>query len=307
MADHELHDANNMQEADFRTGFISIVGRPNVGKSTLTNRIVGSKISITSRKAQTTRHRIHGIHTTKDAQFILVDTPGFQTRFSNALNRSMNKTVTEAVHNTDAILFVIEGTHFDQRDQQVLELLPDSVPVILIINKLDTIKDKNSLLPFLNDMRQRHAFAAMIPLSARNDEHIPALLQEIRPFLPQQAPLFDSDDITDRNERFLAEEMVREKVFRLSGDEIPYSTSVVIEKFEQEGNLRRIFAAILVERDSHKAILIGQQGSKLKEIGTAARLDMEKLFGGKVYLELWVKVKSGWADNERSLRQLGYE
>ena len=307
MADHDLHDANSEQEADFRTGFIGIVGRPNVGKSTLTNRIVGSKISITSRKAQTTRHRIHGIHTTKDAQFILVDTPGFQTRFSNALNRSMNKTVTEAVHSTDAILFVIEGTHFDQRDQQVLELLPDSVPVILIINKLDTIKDKNSLLPFLNDMRQRHAFAAMIPLSARNDEHIPALLQEIRPFLPQQAPLFDSDDITDRNERFLAAEMVREKVFRLSGDEIPYNTSVVIEKFEQEGNLRRIFAAILVGRDSHKAILIGQQGSKLKEIGTAARLDMEKLFGGKVYLELWVKVKSGWADNERSLRQLGYE
>lgn len=307
MADHDLHDANSAQEADFRTGFIGIVGRPNVGKSTLTNRIVGSKISITSRKAQTTRHRIHGIHTTKDAQFILVDTPGFQTRFSNALNRSMNKTVTEAVHSTDAILFVIEGTHFDQRDQQVLELLPDSVPVILIINKLDTIKDKNSLLPFLNDMRQRHAFAAMIPLSARNDEHIPALLQEIRPFLPQQAPLFDSDDITDRNERFLAAEMVREKVFRLSGDEIPYSTSVVIEKFEQEGNLRRIFAAILVGRDSHKAILIGQQGGKLKEIGTAARLDMEKLFGGKVYLELWVKVKSGWADNERSLRQLGYE
>lgn len=304
MADH---DTPPTPETDFRTGFIGIVGRPNVGKSTLTNRIVGSKVSITSRKAQTTRHRIHGIHTTDDTQFILVDTPGFQTRFSNALNRNMNKAVTDAMHSTDVILFVIEGTHFDQRDQQVLDLLPAEIPVVLIINKLDTIKDKNSLLPFLNDMRQRYAFAAMIPLSARQDDHIPALLTEIRPFLPQQAPLFDSDDITDRNERFLAAEMVREKVFRLSGDEIPYSTSVIIEKFEQEGELRRIFAAILVDRDSHKAILIGHQGSKLKEIGTAARLDMEQLFGGKIYLELWVKVKSGWADNEKSLRQLGYE
>ncbi len=291
----------------FRTGFIAIVGRPNTGKSTLTNRIVGAKISITSRKAQTTRHRIHGIHTTDDAQYILVDTPGFQTQYRNALNRNMNKSVTEALRSTDVVLFVVEGLHFDRRDESLLPLLPRDVPVILVINKLDLLKQKDLLLPFMASMRDKFPFAAMVPLSARHGDGTETLLQTIRPLLPAQPPMFDADDITDKNERFLAAEIVREKVFRLSGEEIPYATSVVIDKFEQEGALRRIFASILVDRDNHKSILIGRNGEKLREIGTAARIDMEQLFGGKVYLELWVKVRSGWADSEQMLRKLGYD
>ena len=292
---------------DFRTGYIAIVGRPNVGKSTLTNHIVGAKVSITSRKAQTTRHRIHGIHTTPDAQFIFVDTPGFQTKYSNALNRSMNKTVVDALRSTDVVLFVLDGTHFDARDRQVVALLPRDMPVILVLNKLDLIKDKDQLLPFIAQMSEVFPFAAVVPLSARDGDNVPGLLGEIRKHLPEASPMFDEDEITDKSERFLAAEIVREKVFRLSGEEIPYCASVIIEKFEQEGEMRRIFAGILVDKPNQKGILIGHQGAKLKEIGTAARLDMERLFGGKVYLELWVKVKGGWADSERILKQLGYE
>ena len=293
--------------SDFRTGYIAIVGRPNVGKSTLTNHIVGAKVSITSRKAQTTRHRIHGIHTTEDAQFVFVDTPGFQTKYSNALNRSMNKTVVDALRSTDVVLFVLEGTHFDARDREVVALLPIDMPVILVLNKLDLIKQKDSLLPFIAKMSEIFPFAAVVPLSAQSGDNVPALLGEIRKHLPVGMAMFDEDDITDKSERFLAAEIVREKVFRLSGEEVPYSASVIIEKYEQEGEMRRIFAGILVDRENQKAILIGHEGGKLKEIGTAARHDMEKLFGGKVYLELWVKVKGGWADSERMLKQLGYD
>jgi GTP-binding protein Era len=293
--------------SDFRTGYIAIVGRPNVGKSTLTNHIVGAKVSITSRKAQTTRHRIHGIHTTEDAQFVFVDTPGFQTKYSNALNRSMNKTVVDALRSTDVVLFVLEGTHFDARDREVVALLPTDMPVILVLNKLDLIKQKDSLLPFIAKMSEIFPFAAVVPLSAQSGDNVPALLGEIRKHLPVGMAMFDEDDITDKSERFLAAEIVREKVFRLSGEEVPYSASVIIEKYEQEGEMRRIFAGILVDRENQKAILIGHEGGKLKEIGTAARHDMEKLFGGKVYLELWVKVKGGWADSERMLKQLGYD
>ena len=292
---------------DFRTGYIAIVGRPNVGKSTLTNHIVGAKVSITSRKAQTTRHRIHGIHTTEDAQFVFVDTPGFQTKYSNALNRSMNKTVVDALRSTDVVLFVLEGTHFDARDREVVALLPTDMPVILVLNKLDLIKQKDSLLPFIAKMSEVFPFAAVVPLSAQSGDNVDALLGEIRTHLPVGMAMFDGDDITDKSERFLAAEIVREKVFRLSGEEVPYSASVIIEKYEQEGEMRRIFAGILVDRENQKAILIGHEGGKLKEIGTAARHDMERLFGGKVYLELWVKVKGGWADSERMLKQLGYE
>jgi GTP-binding protein Era len=292
---------------EFRTGYIAIVGRPNVGKSTLTNHIVGAKVSITSRKAQTTRHRIHGIHTTPDAQFVFVDTPGFQTKYSNALNRSMNKTVVDALRSTDVVLFVLEGTHFDARDREVVALLPTDMPVILVLNKLDLIKQKDSLLPFIAKMSEVFPFAAVVPLSAQSGDNVDALLGEIRKHLPVGMAMFDEDDITDKSERFLAAEIVREKVFRLSGEEVPYSASVIIEKYEQEGEMRRIFAGILVDRENQKAILIGHQGGKLKEIGTAARHDMERLFGGKVYLELWVKVKGGWADSERMLKQLGYD
>ncbi len=297
----------NPSNPDFRTGYIAIIGRPNVGKSTLTNHIVGAKVSITSRKAQTTRHRIHGIYTDADAQYIFVDTPGFQTQYDSALNRGMNKTVVDALHSTDVVLFVIEGTRFDSRDQKVVDLLPKDIPVILVLNKQDLVKDKDSLLPFMAEMNEIFPFAAIVPISARNGEQVPRLLTTIRGYLPVAEPMFDEDDITDKSERFLAAEIVREKVFRLSGEEVPYSASVMIEKFEQEGDMRRVFATILVDKDNQKAIIIGHQGSKLKEIGTSARLDMERLFGGKVYLELWVKVKGGWADSERILKQLGYD
>jgi GTP-binding protein Era len=236
-----------------------------------------------------------------------VDTPGFQTKYSNALNRSMNKTVVDALRSTDVVLFVLDGTHFDARDRQVVELLPRDMPVILVLNKLDLIKDKDQLLPFIAQMSEVFQFAAVVPLSARDGDNVPGLMGEIRKHLPKAPPMFEEDEITDKSERFLAAEIVREKVFRLSGEEVPYSASVIIEKFEQEGEMRRIFAGILVDKPNQKGILIGHQGSKLKEIGTAARLDMERLFGGKVYLELWVKVKGGWADSERILKQLGYE
>jgi GTP-binding protein Era len=291
----------------FRCGYIAIVGRPNVGKSTLMNALIGAKVSITSRKAQTTRHRITGIQTTGQAQFVYVDTPGFQTRHSNALNKNLNKTVVNTLTASDVVLFVVEAGTFGPADKQVLELIPANVPCILVINKSDRVKDKAVMLPFAQQVADQRDFTAVVPVSAKQRFQMKVLEDEIQKHLPENPPMFGEDDITDRSERFLAAEIVREKVFRLVGDELPYTSTVLIEQFEQEGNLRRIFAAILVERDGHKAMVIGQKGAKLKEISTQARLDMEKLFGGPVYLEVWVKVKSGWADNEAGLRAYGYE
>jgi GTP-binding protein Era len=293
--------------AGFRCGYIAIVGRPNVGKSTLMNALIGAKVSITSRKAQTTRHRITGIQTSPEAQLIYVDTPGFQTRHSNALNRKLNRTVTDTLGASDVILMVVEAGTFGPADQLVVDLLPKEVPVILVINKSDRVKDKAALMPFAQQIAAKHAFAAIVPVSAKLRFQLANLESEIKARLPENKPIFDEDDITDRSEKFLAAEIVREKVFRFVGDELPYTSTVLIEKFEQEGDLRRIFAAILVERSTHKAMLIGQKGARLKEISTQSRLDMEKLFGGPVYLEIWVKVKSGWADNEAGLRAYGYE
>ncbi len=292
---------------NFRCGYIAIVGRPNVGKSTLMNVLIGAKVSITSRKAQTTRHRITGIQTVDDAQFIYVDTPGFQTRHSNALNKTLNKTVTNTLISADVILFLVEAGTFGPADQQVVDLLPKEVPVILVINKSDRVKDKAALMPFAQQIAAKHNFTAIVPVSAKLRFQVDALQAEIKKLLPENAPIFGPDDITDRSEKFLAAEIVREKVFRLVGDELPYTSTVIIEQFEQEGDLRRIFAAVLVERDTHKSMLIGNKGARLKEISTQSRLDMEKLFGGPVYLEIWIKVKSGWADNEAGLRAYGYE
>ena len=292
---------------DFRCGYIAIVGRPNVGKSTLMNALIGAKVSITSRKAQTTRHRITGIQTIDSTQFIYVDTPGFQTRHANALNKTLNRTVTNTLTASDVILFLVEAGTFGDADQQVLDLIPASVPCILVINKSDRIKDKAVLLPFAQQIAGKHDFAAVVPVSATLRFQLDNLQGEIKSRLPFNAPIFGADDITDRSEKFLAAEIVREKVFRFVGDELPYTSTVLIEKFEQEGDLRRVFAAILVERDTHKSMVIGQKGARLKDISTQARLDMARLFGGPVYLEIWVKVKSGWADNEAGLRAYGYE
>lgn len=290
-----------------RSGYIAIVGRPNVGKSTLLNRFVGEKISIVSRKAQTTRHRITGIVTNDEAQFVFVDTPGFQTKYSNALNRAMNRGVTQTLGDVDLVLFVIEAGRYDAKDQSVVKLLPKDRPVILVINKTDQLKDRNALLPFLAQVSAEYDYAAIVPISAAKGRQTEELLAEARKHLPNEGLMFPADDLTDKSERFLAGEYIREKVFRLLGDELPYATTVEIEKFEVEGDLRRIFAAIVVDRDGHKAMVIGKGGESLKRIASEARQDMERLFGGTVYLEVWVKVKSGWNDDERLLKSLGYE
>ena len=290
-----------------KSGYIAIVGRPNVGTSTLLNRLIGEKISIVSRKAQTTRHRIMGILTRPDAQFVFVDTPGFQTKHTNALNRAMNRGVTQALADVDVVVFVIDADHFDARDKAVIKLLPAERPVVLAVNKIDQIKDKTKLLPLLAELASQHDFAAIVPVSAAKGNQLDDLLAETRKHLPHSELLFGEDEITDKSERFLAAEYIREKLFRLIGDELPYATTVEIEKFELEGPLRRISAAIVVDRQAHKGIVIGKGGDTLKRIASEARQDMERLFDGKVFLEVFVKVKSGWADDERLLKSLGYE
>ncbi len=290
----------------FRCGTVAIVGRPNVGKSTLLNHILGLKLSITSRKAQTTRHRLLGIHTTENAQFLFVDTPGFQQKHLNALNKSLNKTVTQVLTEVDVVLFVIEPMKLGEADEKVLSMLPKDKPVLLVVNKADLMGDKNNLLPLIQDFDLLHDFAGIIPVSAKKNLYLDDLLEAISMRLPEQPAIYGEDELTDKNERFLAAEMIREKIFRLLGDEVPYSVAVEIEKFETVKNLRRIFAAIIVDKDSQKPMVIGKGGEKLKQISTEARQDMEKLFGSKVYLETWVKVKGGWADDERALKSLGY-
>ena len=300
--------ANAVAEDAQRCGLVAIVGKPNVGKSTLLNALVGQKISITSRKAQTTRHRITGILTTEDAQYVFVDTPGFQTKFSNALNRAMNRGVSQALAEVDAILYVVEAGRYSLRDKAVERILPDGTPVILVVNKMDQLKsDRERMISFLTEMAAVRPWAAIVPVSAKSGRQTDELLGELKKLLPQEGLLFSEDEITDKSERFLASEYIREKLFRLLGDELPYSTTVEIEKFEHEGDLRRIFAAIVVDREGHKAIVIGKGGESMKRIASEARQDMERLFDGKVYLEIWVKVKSGWADDDRLVKSLGYE
>jgi len=291
----------------YRCGYIAIVGRPNVGKSTLLNRLVGQKISITSKKSQTTRHRINGIVTDAQSQFIFVDTPGFQAQHGSRLNSVMNRTVLQSIEQVDVVILVIEAMRFDERDRRVAKLLPKGKPVILAINKIDRLADKSALLPFLEKTARERDFAAMIPISAEQGTQLQDLLDTIRPHLPQQTWLFGDDEVTDRSERFLAAELVREKLFRLLGEELPYSTSVIVDQFTTEGGLRKIYVSIIVDKPSQKAIVIGHNGEKLKLIATKARKDMEESFGGKVFLTVWVKVKSGWADDARALKTLGYE
>ncbi len=290
----------------YRCGAIAVIGRPNVGKSTLVNALVGERVTITSSKPQTTRHRIRGILTTPDTQYIFVDTPGFQTRHRGALNRMMNRGVKLALEEVDVALLLVEAGSFTEADRKVLERVPSGIPVVLALNKMDRLV-REQLLARLSRVQGEGEFAAIVPVSAEHGRNTAELLKALRKFLPEQPAIHPEDELTDRNERFLAAERIREKLFRLLGDEIPYGASVVIDKFEQEGRLRRIFASIVVEKEGHKAMVIGAGGAKLKAVSSAARRELEKLFDGKVYLEVWVKVRSGWSDDEAMLAQLGYE
>lgn len=283
-----------------------MVGRPNVGKSTLTNALIGEHVSITSSKPQTTRHQVKGILSTPAAQFIFVDTPGFQVRHQDALNRVMNKSVKRALRDVDVILMVIEAGHYDIEDQRIVAQIPEGMPVVLAINKIDTLPNVE-LLPFLKTFNEASGFAHVVPVSAEKHRNTDTLLSVLQPLLPERESLFEEDALTDRSERFLAAERIREKLFRQLGDEVPYGASVVIEKFEVVGGVRRIFASIIVDRAGHKPIIIGAGGRKLKAVSSAARLDLEKLFAGRVYLEVWVKVRAGWTDNEALLAGMGYD
>jgi GTP-binding protein Era len=298
---------SNASPEGARCGLVAIVGRPNVGKSTLMNALVGQKISITSKKAQTTRHRITGVRTVEEAQFVFVDTPGFQMKHATALNRNLNRTVQSTLSDVDVVLFLVEAGRFGMDDAKVLSLIPEGKPVVLIPNKLDTVHRRSDLLPWLKSMQERHPFAEYVPMSAQKQADVDRLFQIIKPYLPEQDWFYEEDALTDRSEKFLASELIREKLFRLTGDELPYNSTVVIEKWEEEGNLRRIAAAIVVERDAHKGMIIGAGGERLKRIGSEARQELERLTEGKVFLELWVKVRSGWADSEEHLRSYGYE
>jgi GTP-binding protein Era len=295
-----------------RCGLIAIVGKPNVGKSTLLNALVGQKISITSRKAQTTRHRITGIRTEGQTQFVFVDTPGFQTLHSAALNKSLNKTVLGAVADVDLVLFVVEAGSFQLADAKVLALLKPGVPCLLVANKLDTIHRRGDIAPWLREMQERHPFNEFVPMSAKNAKDVQRLLGICEKYLPEQDWFYAEDELTNRSEKFLASEIVREKLFRFTGDELPYTSTVIIDKFTEEpgktvSRMVRIAATIVVERDGHKAMVIGEGGERLKQIGTLARQELEKLMDAKVFIELWVKVRSGWADDEARVRSFGYE
>ncbi len=289
-----------------------MIGRPNVGKSTLTNALVGAKVSIVSNRPQTTRHRLLGIATFPAGQIVLVDTPGLhreQGKFkASAMSRVMNRAARGSLEDVDAALLVIEAGRWDEEDTLVYNVLSDAgIPVVLIVNKVDRLKDKSSLLPFLAQVSEGRAFAAVHPVSALKRKGLEALVKDVLALLPEAPPMFGEDEITDRSQRFLAGELVREQLMRQLGEELPYATTVEIERFAEDGNLLRIGAVIWVEREGQKAIVIGKGGTRLKEIGAKARQQMERLFGAKVFLETWVRVREGWSDDESALKAFGYE
>ncbi len=293
-----------------RCGYIAIVGRPNVGKSTLLNRLLGQKISITSRKAQTTRHRILGIDTQDDCQMIFVDTPGLHVNEARAINRLMNKAASSSTREVDVNVLVVEGTHWNQDDELALQFVKEAkkTPAILLVNKIDNVKDKSELLPHLQWLGEQHSFLEIIPGSAEKGENLDVLYKKLKALMPERQWYFPEDYVTDRSSRFMAAEIIREKLMRNLGNELPYSITVEIEKYDvDEKGMHRISALILVERDGQKAIIIGNKGEKLKVIGRDARIELEKLLEAKVFLQTWVKVKDGWADDERALRSLGYD
>ena len=301
-----------MSQTPYRCGSVAVIGRPNVGKSTLTNALVGAKVSIVSSRPQTTRHRLLGIASFPEGQIVLVDTPGLhreQGKFkASAMSRVMNRAARGALEGVDAALLVIEAGRWDEEDTLAYKVLHDAqVPVVLVVNKVDRLKDKSVLLPFLAEVAEGREFAAVHPLSALKRKGLEALVKDVIALLPQNEPMFGEDEITDRSQRFLAGELVREQLMRQLGEELPYATTVEIERFAEDGNLLRIGAVIWVEREGQKAIVIGKGGTRLKEIGAKARLQMERLFGAKVFLETWVRVREGWSDDESALKAFGYE
>jgi len=297
-----------MTDSTFKSGYVAIIGRPNVGKSTLINRVLGQKLCITSRRPQTTRHRILGVKTTDDAQLIYVDTPGIHISDKRAMNRYMNRTAASSIDDVDVILFVVDGMNWTDEDEHVLERLKTSAkaPVILVINKIDKLGDKEVLLPQIEKLSEELDFANVLPISARKGVNVDQLEQEITKLMPEGELIFPEDQFTDRSSRFLAAELVREQLFRHLGQELPYSITVEIEQFDDEDKLYRIGAIIYVERSGQKSIVIGKKGELLKSVGRDARIEMQSLFGKKVFLRLWVKVRDGWGDNERMLKNLGY-
>ena len=306
MSKRSRADPGTAEPGAFRCGHVAIVGRPNVGKSTLINALVGARISITSRKAQTTRHRVLGILTRPDAQFIFVDTPGFQTEHRSPLNERLNRAVRSSLSGVDVAVVVVEAGRLGPADHAVLALIPGDVPLIAAVNKVDRLADHAAVLPYLAELAAVRDFAAIVPISAEKGWQLDTLLAAIAKLLPHGEAQHGPDELTDRDERFLAAEYIREKIFRLLGAEVPYATSVGIDSFEHKAGLRRIHATIYVDKTSQRAMLLGANGERMKDIASGARRDMEQLFGGKVFLEVWVKVKSGWADNERMLTQFGY-
>ena len=295
-------------EEDFHCGYVAIVGRPNVGKSTLLNCILGQKISITANRPQTTRHRILGVKTKENCQVVYVDTPGLHLGGKQAINRYMNRAASSSITDVDVIIFVVDRTHWTDEEDHVLEKIKNSTaPVFLVVNKIDGLKEKSVLLPHLEILSKKYTFAQIIPISAQTGEGVEQLESAVEKLLPASMPFFPEDQVTDRSERFMASELVREKLVRSLSQELPYSTTVQIEKFSMENEVRHIHAIIWVEREGQKGIIIGKNGQQLKRIGELARKDMERAFDGKVFLQLWVKVRSGWADDERALRSLGYQ
>ncbi|MSQ64322.1 MAG: GTPase Era [Betaproteobacteria bacterium] len=290
----------------FRCGTVALAGRPNTGKSSLLNKMVGHKLAIVSPKAQTTRHSVNGILTTAACQYVFVDLPGYQTRHLNVLNRSLNRQATEGARDCDVVVFTVEATRFGDADREVLARIPAGQCVVAAVNKVDLVKHQMELLPFLEQLQKERDFAAIVPVSARSGRNLPELLRVLAGLLPEGPAAYPADKLTDRDERFFAAEILREKLFLLLGEELPYRCDVSLESFKEEGRLRRIEATIWIERESQKPIVIGAKGALLKRVSTAARKDMERLFGGKVYLGVWVKVKRDWTGDERLLRQLGY-
>ncbi len=296
-----------MTQAVRRVGMVAVIGRPNVGKSTLVNALVGERVSITSRKPQTTRDRILGVRTDADAQYIFVDTPGFQRRHRSALNTRMNQAVTGALTDVDAIVLVIDAAGWTAADDTVVSLLPaDSDRVILALNKIDLIAQRERLLPLMAASMQHYPFHGIVPVSAEKQRQLDDLLKEVRALLPEGMPLFDADQYTDRSARFLTAERIREKAYRLLGDELPYGVAVTIDRWEETDAGAEIIATLVVDRDSHKGIVIGKEGAKLREISRLARAEIQEMLGKPVHLEVWVRVRKGWSDDPSALRKLGY-